>query len=80
MKFFKSILLALAILFIPGLVIAAGTVYGSVNSYKGASGNMEVLRITYTVTFGADASSPANVALYNITDSSGGNKLPSFAG
>lgn len=44
---------------------AAGTITGS------SELNQNIMRVTYTITFGADASSPANVALDSITSSTG---------
>ena len=69
----KKLILFLTLIFvlIAGPVFAAGTVTGSVARYEGRSGLFEWMKITYTVTFGADNAAPANVALHHILDSSG---------
>ena len=62
---------ALILCLIPGVVFAAGTVTASEILYDGLSGKWEVMKVTYTVTFGAAAGAPANTALTDILDTDG---------
>lgn len=67
MKFFKSCLLGVLFIFVSAYAWAAGTIV--IASDKTANGlkGKELREIVYTVTFGSDASSPANTALDSIT-------------
>ena len=74
-----SICISLLIL-LPILVFAAGTLTCTDYSYRGLSGKDETRVVTYTVTFAADAASPANVALDSIAATAHGTGRPSLEG
>ncbi len=71
-------LISILALAIPSVVFAAGTVTGVVSAYS-KSEHGEIMRITYLVTFGSSAGSPANVAL-NLILTTSGTRLPALAG
>lgn len=61
----KLFLVLFIVLIFPCFVFAAGTVTGS------SELNQNIMKITYSVTFGSDNAAPANVALDSITATSG---------
>lgn len=65
----------MSVVFIPILAIGAGTITGEATEIKSTGNAPDIMTIEYTVTFGSDASSPANVALNSILDA-GGGRLP----
>lgn len=72
MKKFIAILIVAFLTLFASQCFAAGTVTGATTYLvDGLSGRFEHMKITYTVTFGDDASSPANTTLNDISDSSG---------
>lgn len=75
----RNVLAFLLVLLMASSAWAAGTVVVTSDfSYAGISGAKETRQIVYTVTFGADASSPTAVALDNILKS--GVRIPTVAG
>lgn len=80
MKKLFLLLLTALILFISVNSWAAGTVTCTDYLYNGLSKKSEIRVVTYSVTFGSDASSPANVALDSIVASSYGSARPSLSG
>ena len=63
----KFIIFILIILLIPVYAIAAGTITCTDHIYYGVSKLSEIRFITYTVTFGVDATSPADTVMKSVS-------------